>query len=258
MDWYWILAIVTGAAAVLLVLSVLFYKQFFKRFYDIVLSGTALLILSPLLIALTIIGAIAMHGNPFFVQPRPGKIDPKTGKEKIFNLVKFRTMSNLKDKNGNLLPDEERLTKYGKMLRRTSLDELPELASIFIGDMSIVGPRPLLVRDMVFMSNEQRRRHTVRQGLTGLAQVSGRNSILWENKLAIDLVYIQKITMWNDLKIIFKTVGKVLKSEGITEEGEATANDFGDYLLKKSEITEEDYAIKQKEAKQILFEVSKQ
>ena len=139
MEWYWIVAIVLGSLAILLALSSIFYKQFFKRFYDVVLSGIALIVLSPLLLILTIVGAIAMGGNPFFVQPRPGKIDPKTGKERIFSLVKFRTMSNKKDSEGNLLPDSVRLNKYGKFLRRTSLDELPELFSIIIGIIVIIG-----------------------------------------------------------------------------------------------------------------------
>lgn len=252
MEWYWVVAIAVGSVAVLLVLSNIFYKQFFKRFYDVVLSGIALIVLSPLLLILTIAGAIAMHGNPFFVQPRPGKIDPKTGKERIFSLVKFRTMSNKKDSEGNLLPDSVRLNKYGKFLRRTSLDELPELFSIIIGDMSIVGPRPQLVRDMVFMTPEQRFRHTVRPGLTGLAQIRGRNAITWENKLATDLFYIKKITMWDDLKIIFKTIGKVFKSEGITEAGEATATDLGDYLLKKGEVDRAEFDSKQCEANELM------
>lgn len=144
MEWYWVVAIAVGSVAVLLVLSNIFYKQFFKRFYDVVLSGIALIALSPLLLILTIVGAIAMHGNPFFVQPRPGKIDPKTGKERIFSLVKFRTMSNKKDSEGNLLPDSVRLNKYGKFLRRTSLDELPELVTIFLGYMSITGERGII------------------------------------------------------------------------------------------------------------------
>lgn len=228
------------------------YAHFFKRFLDFWLALIALLVLSPLLIILTIVGAIAMKGNPFFTQLRPGRIDKKTGQERIFRLIKFRTMSNAKDKDGNLLPDEVRLGRYGKALRRTSLDEIPEILNILIGDMAIVGPRPQLVRDMVFMSEEQRMRHTVRPGLTGLAQVSGRNAISWENKLATDLVYIKKITMWGDLKIIFKTVGKVFKSEGITEEGEATATDLGDYLLQKGEVDRAEYDSKQCEAKELM------
>ena len=175
------------------------YRAFLKRFFDFFLSLIAISVLSPILIILMLIGAIAMKGNPFFTQKRPGKINKRTGKEKIFRLVKFRTMSNAKDKDGNLLPDEVRLNKYGKFLRSTSLDELPELFNILVGHMSIVGPRPQLVRDMVFMSDEQRRRHTVTPGLTGLAQVSGRNNITWEQKFEYDLKYIEKITLFGDL-----------------------------------------------------------
>ena len=255
MEWYWIVAIVVGSLAILLALSNIFYKQFFKRFYDVVLSGVALIVLSPLLLILTIVGAIAMGGNPFFVQPRPGKIDPKTGKERIFSLVKFRTMSNKKDSEGNLLPDSVRLNKYGKFLRRTSLDELPELFSIIMGDMSIVGPRPQLVRDMVFMSEEQRMRHTIRPGLTGLAQISGRNAISWEGKLSVDLEYLQKITFIGDCKIIFQTVGKVLKQEDITAEGMATVDDYGDALLKEGKVSLEEYKLKQEEATNLLLQV---
>ena len=170
------------------------YARFFKRFLDFLLSLTALSVLSPFLIIFIIIGAIVMRGNPFFTQLRPGKIDKKTGKERIFKLIKFRTMTNAKDEDGNLLPDEKRLTAYGKFLRSTSIDELPELINILIGDMSIVGPRPQLVRDMVFMTEEQRRRHIATPGLTGLAQCSGRNNITWEQKFEYDLEYIKKIT----------------------------------------------------------------
>ena len=228
------------------------YADFLKRFFDFWLAFIALVVLSPLLIILTIVGAIAMKGNPFFTQFRPGKINQKTGRERIFRLIKFRTMSNAKDKDGNLLPDEKRLNKYGQMLRNSSLDEIPEFVNILIGDMSFVGPRPQLVRDMVFMSQEQRQRHTVRPGLTGLAQISGRNAISWENKLAADLVYIQKITMWTDLKIIFRTVGKVIRSEGITEEGESTATDLGDYLLQTGKVSIEEYEKNQLIAKELL------
>ena len=156
------------------------YAKYFKRVFDFVLSLLALIILSPILLILMILGAIFMGGNPFFTQPRPGK------DEKIFNLIKFRTMDNRRDKGGNLLPDDVRLNKYGRFLRSTSLDELPELVNIILGDMSIIGPRPQLVRDMVFMTDEQRRRHSVRQGLTGLAQCSGRNAMTWEQKFEYD------------------------------------------------------------------------
>lgn len=232
-------------------LSVIFYRQFFKRFWDIVLSGIAIIVLSPTLLILIILGRIKMKGNPFFVQPRPGK-KGKNGKEKIFNLIKFRSMTEEKDENGNYLPDEVRLTKYGRALRSTSLDELPELFNIFKGDMSIVGPRPQLVRDMVFMTDEQRKRHDVLPGLTGLAQVRGRNSIKWEDRLNNDLEYVRHITLFGDIKIILLTVLKVLKKEGISEEGESTSTDFGDYLLETGKVTKEEYTEKQVEAKNIL------
>ena len=221
------------------------YEKFFKRFLDFVLSLIALIVLSPVLLVLIIIGAIAMRGNPFFTQLRPGK------NEKIFKLIKFRTMSNAKDKDGNLLPDEVRLNTYGKFLRSTSLDELPELINILVGDMSIVGPRPQLVRDMVFMTPEQRRRHSVTPGLTGLAQVNGRNNITWEQKLAYDLEYIEKITLWGDIRVLLQTVGKVLKREDTVREGTVSDMDFGDYLLQKGEVTEETYTAKQTEAKEL-------
>ena len=202
------------------------YAKFFKRFLDIVLSLFALAVLSPLLVILAVIGAIAMKGNPFFTQERPGRIDKKTGKEKIFKLIKFRTMSNAKDKEGNLLPDEVRLNKYGKLLRSTSLDELPELLNIFIGDMSIVGPRPLLVRYIERYTPEQRRRHEVRPGFTGLAQINGRNAISWEEKFGYDVKYVDNITFIGDVKIIFGTVRTVLKREGISSETSATMEEF--------------------------------
>ena len=190
------------------------YAKFFKRAFDLFASVCALLVLSPFLLILTIIGAIAMKGNPFFCQLRPGK-KGKDGKEKIFKLVKFRTMSNAKDKDGNLLPDEQRLNKYGKFLRSTSLDELPELWNIAKGDMSIVGPRPLLVEYLPYYTEEERHRHDVRPGLTGLAQVNGRNNISWDDKLAYDVEYIKRITLVGDIGIILKTVSKVLKRSDI-------------------------------------------
>ena len=228
------------------------YAKCFKRVLDFVLSLIALLILSPILLILIIIGAIAMKGNPFFTQLRPGKIRKKTGQEKIFRLIKFRTMSNAKDKDGKLLPDDQRLNRYGRFLRSTSLDELPELLNILKGDMAIVGPRPQLVRDMVFMTREQRKRHTVRQGLTGLAQANGRNGISWEKKLAYDLQYIEKITFVGDVKILCKTVVGVFKRDGIAEEGMATAEDLGDYLVRVGSITEDEYQGKQEEAQILL------
>lgn len=229
------------------------YAKCFKRVIDFALSLIALIVLFPVLLILTVIGAIAMSGNPFFTQLRPGRIDPKTGKEKIFKLVKFRTMSNARDKEGNLLPDDVRLNRYGRFLRSTSLDELPELLNILKGDMSTVGPRPLLVRDMVFMTPTQRRRHEVRQGLTGRAQVNGRNNISWERKIEYDLQYIdQGITFLGDMKIIFQTVGKVFKRADTVREGTASDMDLGDWLLKEGKIDEDFYEQKQREAKELL------
>lgn len=230
------------------------YGKFFKRLLDLVLSAVALILLSPLFLVLIVVTAIAMRGNPFFVQKRPGKKD-KNGQEKIFKLIKFRTMSNKKDANGNLLPDEERLSKYGIWLRNTSLDEIPELINIFKGDLALVGPRPFLVRDCVFMTKEQRRRHDVRPGLTGLAQVNGRNNITWEQKMEYDLQYIDDgITFVNDMKVIFKTVGKVLKKSDIVREGTVSDIDFGDWLLMEGKVNADEYDEKQKEAK-VLLEV---
>ncbi len=250
--WWGILCYCVVALVVFVLLSALLYKPFFKRFYDILLSGLAILVLSPILLLLIIIGAIKMKGNPFFTQLRPGKINKKTGEEKIFKLIKFRTMTCEKDQNGNFLPDEVRLTKYGKLLRSTSLDELPELFNIFLGHMSIVGPRPQLVKDMVFMTNEQRERHSVRGGLTGLAQVSGRNNISWEQKFSFDLQYIKKISLYTDIKIIFMTVFKVLKRSDIEREGTVSDIDFGDWLLEKGDITKEEFEKKVELSKEIL------
>lgn len=202
------------------------YARFLKRFFDFILSLIALLILSPVLLILIVAGAIAMKGNPFFVQKRPGRIRKKTGEENIFNLIKFRTMSNARDKEGNLLPDDVRLNKYGKFLRSTSLDELPELINILIGDMAIVGPRPLLVRYIPRYTPEQRRRHEVRPGLTGYAQVNGRNAISWEEKFKLDVEYVDRITFIGDVKIILGTVKSVLKREGISSESSATMEEF--------------------------------
>lgn len=228
------------------------YAKFFKRLIDFILSVTALIVLAPVLLVLTIVGAIAMKGNPFFLQPRPGK-KGKDGNEKIFKLIKFRTMSNAKDKNGNLLPDDQRLGKFGAFLRSTSLDELLEILNIIKGDMSIVGPRPQLVRDMVFMTEGQRRRHDVRPGLTGLAQVNGRNNITWEQKMEYDLQYIdRRITFVGDMKIIFQTVGKVLKRSDTVREGTVSDMDLGDWLMQEGKVDRETYEKKQAEAKEWL------
>lgn len=229
------------------------YAGFLKRMIDFMLSLAALIVLSPVFLVLIIVGTIAMRGNPFFTQLRPGKVDKKTGKERIFKLVKFRTMSNAKDREGNLLPDDQRLNRYGRFLRSTSLDELPELWNILRGNMAIVGPRPLLVRDMVFMTPEQRRRHSVRPGLTGLAQVNGRNNITWEKKFEYDLEYIDNGTTFiSDIKIILQTVGQVLKRSDTVREGTASDMDLGDWLLTRGEIAQSEYEKKQKEAKELV------
>ena len=191
-----------------------------KRILDFIISLCAVIVLSPLLLVLIILGTIFMRGNPFFVQKRPGK------DEKIFKLIKFRTMDNRKDKDGKLLPDEVRLNGYGKFLRSTSLDELPELFNIIKGDMAIVGPRPLLVRYLDRYNEEQKHRHDVRPGLTGYAQAHGRNALSWEDKFAMDVWYVKNITFIGDLKILFDTVKTVLKKEGVSSETSATMEEF--------------------------------
>lgn len=196
------------------------YAKLFKRFIDFILSLCAVIVLSPMLLVLIILGAIFMGGNPFFLQDRPGK------DEKIFKLIKFRSMDNRKDKDGNLLPDEERLNKYGRFLRSTSLDELPELINILKGDMSIIGPRPLLVRYLNRYNKEQHHRHDVRPGLTGYAQAHGRNAVSWEDKFAMDVWYTKHITFIGDVKIIWNTVIAVVKREGISSETSATMEEF--------------------------------
>ncbi len=225
-EWWGILLICALALTLCVILSAVLYRQIFKRFYDILLSGLALVVLSPLLLILTVVGAVKMRGNPFFTQLRPGRIDKKTGKERIFKLIKFRTMTNETDAEGNLLPDEVRLNRYGMFLRSTSLDELPELINIFIGDMSIVGPRPLLVKYLPLYNETQRHRHNVRPGLTGLAQVKGRNAISWEAKFELDVEYVNNITAVGDLKIIFGTLKTVIKREGVNSETSATMEEF--------------------------------
>lgn len=229
------------------------YAKFFKRLLDFMLSLMALIVLFPLLLILTIVGAIVMNGNPFFMQSRPGKIVGKTGKEKIFKLIKFRTMSNAKDENGFLLSDDKRLGKYGMFLRSTSLDELPSLLNIVFAHISIVGPRPQLVRDMTFMTEEQRRRHSVRPGLTGLAQINGRNNITWEQKFEYDLEYIDRgITFIGDMKIIFKTIEKVVRRSDTVREGTVSDVDFGDWLMLEGKVDQCTYDEKQAEARKIL------
>ena len=228
------------------------YADVFKRVIDFCLSLLALIVLSPFFLILVLAGTIAMRGNPFFVQPRPGR-KGTDGKEIIFYLIKFRTMDNKTDAQGRMLPDEKRLNAYGRFLRTTSADELPSLVNILIGDMAIVGPRPQLVRDMVFMTEEQRRRHTVRPGLTGLAQVNGRNNISWEEKFDYDLMYIDRgITLRGDACIILKTVGKVLGRRDIVRDGTASDMDYGDWLVSEGKLDRTEYAEGQKKAKDLL------
>ena len=229
------------------------YEKYIKRLIDIVCSLIALLVFWWLYLIVALLVKVKLGSPVLFTQPRPGMVDSKTGKETVFKMYKFRTMTDERDENGNLLPDEVRLTKFGKWLRSTSLDELPEVLNILKGDMSIIGPRPQLVRDMVFMTPEQRMRHTAKPGLSGLAQVNGRNAIKWEDKLNWDLKYIKKVSFVEDVRIIFMTVQKAfIKQEGITEEDAATATDFGDYLLANGKVSQSEYDDKQKEAREIL------
>lgn len=203
------------------------YKKYFKRFLDIVFSACSLIILSPIFIVLIIVGIFFMKGSPFFTQVRPGK------NEKLFKLIKFRTMDNRCDKDGNLLPDAVRLNKYGKILRSTSLDELPELINILIGDMSLVGPRPLAVQYLPYYNIEERKRHDVLPGLTGLAQINGRNAANWPERFAYDLEYVNTISFLNDCKIIIGTIGKVLQRGNITVRGTGKVIDFDKYRQKE-------------------------
>ncbi len=196
------------------------YTKVFKRMLDFIISLFGIVVLSPLFLILIIIGTVKMKGNPLFTQERPGY------REKIFKLVKFRTMTNEKDENGNLLPDEKRLIPYGKFLRSTSLDEIPELFNILKGDMAIIGPRPLLVRYLDRYSDEQHHRHDVRPGLTGYAQAHGRNALSWEDRFDMDLWYVKNISFITDIKIIIDTVKAVLKKDGINSENSATMEEF--------------------------------
>lgn len=204
------------------------YAKYVKRPLDFFLALCAISVLSPILLILTVVGAVVMKGNPFFTQLRPGK------NEKIFRLIKFRTMTCEKDADGNLLPDEKRLTKYGQFLRSTSLDELPELFNILVGDMAVIGPRPLLVKYLPYYSEEQRKRHSIRPGLTGYSQAHGRNAVDWDARLTMDVAYAEHITFLGDVRIILDTVWAVLKRDGISSETCATMEDFAEYVKVKS------------------------
>ena len=233
-----------------------FYEKYIKRVLDVVCSLLAIVVFCWLYAIIAVIVRIKMGSPVLFKQPRPGII--KNGKETIFDMYKFRTMTDERDEDGELLPDEKRLPAFGAWLRKTSLDELPEAFSILKGDMSVIGPRPQLVRDMVFMSDSQRMRHTAKPGLSGLAQTKGRNAISWEEKLDWDLKYIEKITFWGDFKLVLATVKTAfIKAEGITDGENATALDYGDALLKNGKVSREEYDQKQAEAKQFLEEYGK-
>lgn len=229
-----------------------FYEKYVKRAIDVTCATGAIVVFSPIYLGVAALVRTKLGSPVLFTQDRPGLVGPD-GKETVFKMYKFRSMTDERDENGDLLPDEVRLTKFGKWLRNTSLDELPEAFNILNGTMSVIGPRPQLVRDMVFMTKEQRMRHTAKPGLSGLAQVNGRNAISWEDKMNWDLKYIKKVTFKEDLKIILDTVKKAfIKQEGITQDDMATAEDFGDYLLRTEKVDSKDYEIKQEEAKDIL------
>lgn len=229
-----------------------FYEKYVKRAIDIVCASAAIICFSPIYIGVAILVRFKLGSPVLFTQDRPGLIG-EDGKETIFKMYKFRTMTDERDENGDLLPDEVRLTSFGKWLRSTSLDELPEAFNILNGTLSVCGPRPQLVRDMVFMTDEQRMRHTAKPGLSGLAQVNGRNAISWEDKINWDLKYIEKVSFLEDLKIILSTVKKAfIKQEGITQDDMATAEDFGDYLLRTEKVDKENYNKKQLQATMIL------
>lgn len=222
------------------------YEKYIKRLIDIICALAAIICFSLLYIGIAILVKIKLGSPILFIQERPGLVG-NDGKERIFKMYKFRTMSDERDAEGNFLPDEVRLTKFGAWLRSTSLDELPEVFCILNGTMSVIGPRPQLVRDLVFMSREQRMRHTAKPGLSGLAQVNGRNAIPWEEKLEWDLKYVQNVSFFEDVRIVFETVKTALvKKEGIFEDNMATAEDFGDYLLRVGKVEKNEYNEKQR------------
>ena len=222
------------------------YRKYVKRLLDIIMAAAGIIVLSPVMLVTAFLVHIKLGSPVIFKQKRQGK------NERIFEMYKFRSMTDERDQDGNLLPDEVRLTEFGKKLRATSLDELPELFNILKGDMSVVGPRPQLVRDMVFMSSKQRKRHEVLPGLTGLAQVNGRNKISWEEKLSWDLKYVNHISLRTDLSIVVKTIIKVLKKENISTVGMETAEDLGDYLVRTKKINKEVYEIYNERARLIM------
>lgn len=230
------------------------YQHYFKRIFDVLSSAAVLLLFSPLLIVLAWFVRSKLGSPVIFTQIRPGK------NGELFRLYKFRSMTDERDKNGKLLPDAERMTDFGRKLRATSLDELPELINIIKGDMSVVGPRPQLVRDMVFFTEEEMARQSVLPGLTGLAQISGRNNIGWKERFRYDLQYVQHITFFEDMRIIYRTIFKVGAQEDVATDGMETSEDYGDWLLQRNEVTAYEYEINQVKAKQMIehFEMSGQ
>lgn len=225
----------------------IFYYPFFKRVCDIICALAVFLFLWPLYLVIAILVKTKLGSPIYFKQVRPGKDG------KLFTMYKFRSMSNAKDKNGNLLPDGERLTKFGKWLRKTSLDEMPEAINILKGDMSVIGPRPLLVKDLVFFDDDVMKRQSVKPGLSGLAQVNGRNNITWKDKFKLDLAYIQKINLWKDVAIVFSSFFKAfVKKDNIDREGFDTDEDYGDYLLRTGQISNKEYEQKILKAKELL------
>lgn len=227
-----------------------FYEKYIKRLIDVCCALAAIIVFWWLYLIIAVLVKVNLGSPVIFKQPRPGK------DEKIFYMYKFRSMTDARDENGDLLPDDVRLTKFGKWLRGTSLDELPEALNILNGTMSVVGPRPQLVRDMTFMTPEQRMRHSVRPGLSGLAQTRGRNALLWDDKLSTDLEYVQNVTFLGDVKIVFDTVKQVFLhkhgQDDVTIDEVAQTDDYGDYLLKRGRITRDEYDQKQKEARGLL------
>ena len=228
-----------------------FYEKYIKRLLDIICALLAIVVFSWLYLLIAVVVRIKIGPPVLFKQPRPGLV--KDGKETIFDIYKFRTMTNECREDGELLPDEQRLIPFGMWLRKTSLDELPEAVCILRGDMSVIGPRPQLVRDMVFMTDRQRMRHTAKPGLSGLAQVKGRNAITWDDKLELDLKYIERVTFWNDIRLVFATVrAAFIRAEGITDGENATALDYGDVLLKSGRVSREEYDAYQADARNLI------
>ena len=228
------------------------YEKYIKRLLDIVCSFLFIIVFSWLYLIIAVVVRIKMGSPVIFKQPRPGIV--KNGKETIFDMYKFRSMTDERGPDGELLPDDQRLPKFGAMLRSTSLDELPEVFCILRGTMSVIGPRPQLVRDMVFMSDKQRMRHTAKPGLTGLAQVRGRNAVTWEEKLDWDQKYIEKVSFLGDVKILFETVAVVFKRSGITDGENATALDYGDALLKAGKVSKPQYDALQAHVRNLITE----